>query len=91
LKGNNSMTLSREDAARLLGMKTREVVDLIPVREGTVAVTHDGAQTLIADDRVAGPYLRPALAQSAEVVHEPKPDDAAPDDAKTSPPAKGKR
>jgi hypothetical protein len=45
------MSLSIEDAARIMGMKPhREVRQATPVDGGTVALTHDGGRTLIRDD-----------------------------------------
>jgi len=62
--------LTREEAAIALGMKAREVVDLVAVRGGTVVQTHDGVQTLVTDDGAITPYVRPPLAESAEAVTE---------------------
>jgi len=60
------MPADRQSVAHILGMKVNEVVDLIPVPEGTVAVTHDGIQSLLdPDGRLVGPYRRPSLAEQA--------------------------
>ncbi|SRR6266540_424806 len=41
--------LSKEDAAKRLGMAVREVVDVRPVEGGTIVVTHDGYWTIVTD------------------------------------------
>jgi hypothetical protein len=44
------MSLSREDAARTLGMKAREVTHVEETAAGPVVTTHDGVRTLIHPD-----------------------------------------
>lgn len=44
--------LSKEDAAKRLGMALREVVSVDEVDGGHVVVTHDGQPTLITDDEL---------------------------------------
>lgn len=41
--------MTREEAARLLGAKLREVVEVVPVDGGHVVTNHVGNHTLIAD------------------------------------------
>lgn len=61
--------LTKHDAALALGMKDREVIDLVPVRGGTVVTTHDGQQVLVpADGSRPRPYVRPPLAESGDAV-----------------------
>jgi hypothetical protein len=61
------MTLSTADAVRITGMKAREIVDLIPVPEGTVIQTHDG-QRMLWDGATVAPYRRPDIADTAAAV-----------------------
>lgn len=65
------------EAAHALGMKPNEVVEVVQVRGGVVAVTHErdaqgrpaGQQVLIpADGGKPRPYVRPALAESGDAV-----------------------
>lgn len=65
--------LTQEEAAHALGMKLREIVDLVPVRGGTVVVTPDGYQTLVAEDGTLSKYERPPLAESGEAVADEEP------------------
>lgn len=48
-------TLSLEDVIAIMGMKDREIVDWFDVDSGTLVVTREGAQTLIAPDRTTAP------------------------------------
>lgn len=61
------MTLSKADAVRITGMKDREIVDLIPVPEGTVIQTHDG-QRMLWDGATVAPYQRPDIAAAPTAV-----------------------
>lgn len=61
------MTLSKADAVRITGMKDREIVDLIPVPEGTVIQTHDG-QRMVWDGAGLSPYRRPDIAAAPTAV-----------------------
>jgi hypothetical protein len=79
--------LSKEDAAKLLGMASREVVDIHAAGDGaTIVVTHDGYPTLVTADgelvfgptaigeRLAGHDAPPADGGPASAAHEPDAD-----------------
>lgn len=51
-------TLSNEDAAAILGMKPREILDTVETDEGYAVQTHDGRWSAVADGAFA--YLYPA-------------------------------
>lgn len=49
------MSLTRTDAAHILGMKDREIASLSRHTDGTVVTTHDGTETLVRFDATFGP------------------------------------
>jgi hypothetical protein len=63
------MSLTRAEAARALGMKDTEVVDVTDIDGGTVVTTHDGVQTLVAEDGTVHAY---AEEPDEEVAAEPQ-------------------
>ncbi|MGH3978095.1 MAG: hypothetical protein ACRDRZ_03675 [Pseudonocardiaceae bacterium] len=60
-------------AARLLGMKHSEIVDVTTVEGGVVITTHDGQRTLATADVVVGPWTG-----EIPTTAEPPPDDELP-------------
>lgn len=44
------MSLSKQDAAQLMGMRESEVVSVKAAPGGHIVTTHDGFQTLLTDD-----------------------------------------
>ncbi|SCL15073.1 hypothetical protein [Micromonospora inyonensis] len=81
------MSLTREQAAQALGMKTREVVDVVRDGDGYVVTTHDGQRTPVARtgevarrSRVNG-NDRTTPAAGTPVTPTPTPPPAGPDSA----------
>jgi hypothetical protein len=81
------MSLTRAEAARALGMKDTEVVDVTDIDGGTVVTTHDGVQTLVADDGTVHAYAEPPEEQPEEEVAD-EPQEQAADVEPARPPRK---
>lgn len=58
------------EAARLLGMKAREIIAINPVDGGWLITTHDQRRTLVNKD---GQVLGPAESATSALVRQPKP------------------
>lgn len=66
------------EAARLMGMKRTEVIEVAPVDDGTAVRTHDGQWTLIRDDGTMRPTDAPELTVERDSgVVEPEPEKPA--------------
>jgi hypothetical protein len=81
------MSLTRAEAARALGMKDTEVVDVTDIDGGTVVTTHDGVQTLVAEDGTVHAYAEQPDGQPDEEV-DAEPQEQADDVEPARPPRK---
>jgi len=78
MKGKERMTLSIEDAAKAMSMKSASIADIYDVADGTLVVTSEGAQTLIDADGKCQPVFPrrspiQVLARGSVDRHEPEP------------------
>lgn len=55
------MTHTHEQAARALGMKISEILEVRPAATGSVITTHDGVQNLLTDEGAVVPLAPGAL------------------------------
>lgn len=75
------MGMTREQAARWLGMNTREIIDIAETEDGrTVVTTHDHTSWTLDPDGVVARVDPPATVATSEAESEPAADpDAVPD------------
>lgn len=59
----------KEQAARVLGMKTREIVDVQDHGHYAVVTTHDGARSLVYEDGTVEPHTPQAEAALQSLQH----------------------